>query len=72
MDKQLNKVKDQVNKGRQKCPKCGKFFTCDTDNGKGDCWCFYESIGKNAFNKSYTGCLCRSCLIDNGDKDVKV
>lgn len=46
----------------KKCPKCGKFFTCQ---GKDDCWCESYQIPKKEFirlNNEYTDCLCQECL----------
>lgn len=53
----------ETDKGKLKrCPKCGKFFTCQGDE---DCWCETMQIPKKSMVRimqEYSDCICRDCL----------
>lgn len=60
-NKLLNKVKKSVKPQNSKCS-CGVEFNCDIEDGKPDCWCFYELAGKSIKNIIHQDCVCQKCL----------
>ena len=58
-----------------KCPKCGKTFTCDLESGKSRCWCFDIDIDTESLmslkDSGLEGCLCRECLLNVKDRSFK-